>query len=154
MGFARAWPRRAAVACWLGAVPRAASAFALKSALKDSRTLRRLGFEPSKRLHQPREFRDVRMRGARLGDAYFSLSVLANHEMHARLGLAIAARTVGNAVARNRVKRITRESFRMNQHTLPRVDVTVAARDAARLAAPAVLRSSLERHWQTIAKRW
>jgi len=91
---------------------------------------KRLTFEPRKRLHQPAEFRAVRVRGSRLTDAYFSLSVLANHGSHARLGLAIATRTFGTAVARNRIKRLTRESFRLNQHDLPPVDVTVSARDA------------------------
>jgi ribonuclease P protein component len=81
------------------------------------------------------------------------MTVLANHESHARLGLAIATRTFGTAVARNRIKRIARESFRLNQHSLPAVDVTVAARDAARGARAADLRASLDRHWQTIARR-
>ncbi len=78
---------------------------------------------------------------------------MANHESHPRLGLAIATRTFGTAVARNRIKRIARESFRLNQHTLPSVDVTIAARDAARGARAADLRASLERHWLTIARR-
>jgi ribonuclease P protein component len=115
---------------------------------------KRLTFEPRKRLHQPAEFRAVRQRGRRLTDAYFSISVLANHESHARLGLAIATRTFGTAVARNRIKRLARESFRLNQHDLPSVDVTVSARDAARMAPPADLRSSLEKHWKSITQRW
>jgi ribonuclease P protein component len=115
---------------------------------------KRLTFEPRKRLHQPAEFRAVRQRGRRLTDAYFSISVLVNDESHARLGLAIATRTFGTAVARNRIKRLARESFRLNQHDLPSVDVTVSARDAARIAAPADLRSSLERHWKSITQRW
>jgi putative membrane protein insertion efficiency factor len=65
------------------------------------------------------------------------LSVLANHETYPRLGLSIATRTFGTAVARNRIKRITRESFRLNQHSLPSVDVTVSAREAARQAVVA-----------------
>ena len=116
--------------------------------------IKRLTFEPRKRLHQPAEFRAVRQAGKRLSDAYFSLSVLANHENCARLGLAIATRTFGTAVARNRVKRIARESFRLNQHALPPVDVTVAARDAARLAQPKDLRASLDKHWKNITQRW
>jgi ribonuclease P protein component len=80
--------------------------------------------------------------------------VLANHETHPRLGLAIATRTFGSAVARNRIKRITRESFRLNQHSLPAVDVTVAARDAARHATARDLRASLDQHWKSISKRW
>jgi ribonuclease P protein component len=86
-------------------------------------------------------------------DAYFSLSVLANQASTARLGLAIATRTFGTAVARNRIKRLTRESFRLYQHALPSVDVTVSAREAARLAQPKELRASLEQHWKNISQR-
>ena len=74
---------------------------------------------------------------------------------HARLGLAIATRTCGTAVVRNHLKRLTRESFRLNQHLLPSVDVMVAARDAAKPARPAsTLRASLEKHWKSISRQW
>ncbi len=105
-------------------------------------------------MHLPGEFREVRLRGRRLSDPYFSMSVLPNDRKLPRLGLAIATRTFGSAVARNRIKRITRESFRLNQRSLPSVDITVAARDAARGAQPAVLRASLDQLWISIAKRW
>jgi ribonuclease P protein component len=105
-------------------------------------------------LHQPAEFRDVKRRGKKFADAFFSLSVLANHETYPRLGLSIATRTFGTAVARNRIKRLARESFRLNQHALPPVDVTVSAREAARLAKLADLRASLDAHWKTILKQW
>jgi ribonuclease P protein component len=105
-------------------------------------------------LHRPAEFRAVRLRGRKFTDAYFSLSVLENHEPGARLGLAIATRVFGTAVARNRIKRLTRESFRLNQHGLPTVDVTVSARDAARTAAAGDLRASLDKHWKSIMQRW
>jgi ribonuclease P protein component len=81
------------------------------------------------------------------------VSVLGNHESYARLGLAIATRTFGTAVARNRIKRLARESFRLNQHGLPASDITVSARDAARLAQPKDLRASLEKHWKSITQR-
>ncbi len=105
-------------------------------------------------MHQPAEFRAVRQRGKKLSDAYFSLSVVANQESTPRLGLAIATRTFRTAVARNRIKRLTRESFRLNQHELPPVDVMVSARDAARHAQPKELRASLEKHWKSITQRW
>jgi ribonuclease P protein component len=104
-------------------------------------------------LHQPAEFRQVRLHGRKFGDNYFSMSVLPNHEARARLGLAIATKTFGSAVARNRIKRITRESFRLNQHTIPHLDVTVAARARARGAAAADLRASLDRLWHMLASR-
>jgi ribonuclease P protein component len=116
--------------------------------------IKRLRFEPCKRLHQPAEFRAVRQRGKKIADAYFSLSVVANQASGPRLGLAIATRTFGTAVARNRIKRLARESFRLNQHELPAVDVMVSARDAAKGAQPKELRASLEKHWKNITKRW
>lgn len=76
-----------------------------------------------------------------------------NQREHARLGLAIATRVFGTAVARNRVKRIIRESFRLNQRSLPAVDISIAARDAARQASGPQLRETLQRTWKTIAER-
>jgi ribonuclease P protein component len=105
------------------------------------------------RLHQAAEFRDVKRSGRKFSDAFFSLSVLANEFAHPRLGLSIATRIFGTAVARNRIKRLTRESFRLNQHELPSVDVTVSAREAAAKARPAELRLSLDKHWKAIRTR-
>jgi ribonuclease P protein component len=152
MAFARAWPPRAAVDCWPAAVPRAARNSARNAIPSGRFQIRKLTFEPRKRLHQPAEFRDVKRRGKKFSDAFFSLSVLANHETQARLGLSIATRTFGTAVARNRIKRLARESFRLNQHSLPPVDVTVSARDAARAASSRELRLSLDEHWKSIQK--
>jgi ribonuclease P protein component len=95
----------------------------------------------------------VKRRGKKFTDAFFSLSVLANHETFPRLGLSIATRTFGSAVARNRIKRLARESFRLNQHSLPPVDVTVSAREAARQANSSDLRASLDKHWKAITQR-
>jgi ribonuclease P protein component len=78
---------------------------------------------------------------------------LANHETYPRLGLSIATRTFGSAVARNRIKRLTRESFRLNQYSLPPVDVAVSAREAARQANSSDLRASLDKHWKAISQR-
>jgi len=116
-------------------------------------SIRKLTFEPRKRLHTPAEFRDLKRRGRKFADVYFSLAVLANSASHPRLGLSIATRIFGTAVARNRIKRLTRESFRLNQHSLPPVDVTVSAREAARQAKLGDLRESLDRHWKSISQR-
>ena len=105
------------------------------------------------RLHQAAEFREVKRSGKKFADTFFSFSVLANHETYPRLGLSIATSTFGTAVARNRIKRITRESFRLNQHSLPPVDVTVSARAAAGKADVRELRASLDKHWEAISRR-
>jgi len=64
----------------------------------------------------------------------------------------MATRTCGGAVARNRIKRITRESFRVHQIELPPLDITIAARAAAARAPSTDLHASLARLWRRIAR--
>lgn len=47
---------------------------------------------------------------------------------HARIGLAIAKKYVKLSCKRNRIKRLIRESFRLNQHILPNMDFVVIAK--------------------------
>jgi ribonuclease P protein component len=72
---------------------------------------------------------------------------------HARLGLAVGVKAAGNAVNRNRVKRLARESFRHRQQELPPLDLVVNARVAAGKATNAEIRASLAAHWDRIVRR-
>jgi ribonuclease P protein component len=81
-------------------------------------------------------------------------TVRPNEQAVARLGLSIAARTVGNAVSRNRLRRLIRESFRLQQTTLPPVDVVIGARSAARVASAPDLRAGLQQLWNQIIEAW
>jgi ribonuclease P protein component len=64
--------------------------------------------------------------------------------------MAVAVRTAGNAIRRNTIRRIIRESFRLRQHELPAVDVVVIARARARDARNEELFASLTRLWGQI----
>lgn len=69
-----------------------------------------------------------------------------------RLGLAISRKVAKSAVARNRLKRIARESFRRHQRELGGLDCVVMARPGATEQDSAVLLASLERHWRRFAR--
>lgn len=61
-------------------------------------------------------------------DRHILILARPNGLTHPRLGFVISKKNVRHAVKRNRVRRIMRESFRLNQHKLPSVDLIVMAR--------------------------
>ena len=110
----------------------------------------RAQFRRAQRLRRPAEFRDVYSKGRRIGNEMFAANVLANSTGTARLGMAIAVRAAGNAVRRNRVRRLIRESFRLHRRSLPALDIIISARTAAWAAGAPQLREGLARLWQRI----
>ncbi|HEY6824297.1 MAG TPA: ribonuclease P protein component [Steroidobacteraceae bacterium] len=105
------------------------------------------------RLRRKGDFDDAYARGRRLSDGFFSVTVKVNDAGAPRLGLAVAVKVAGSAVARNRLRRIIRESFRLHQRELPTVDLVVSARPAARTATAAALRTSLAMLWKRIGEQ-
>jgi ribonuclease P protein component len=110
----------------------------------------RQGFARQQRLLKASEFEAVYSRRRRVTDACFAVNFMPNQLGQARLGLAIGAKAVGNAVARNRVKRAVRESFRKAAGQLGGVDLVVGARNGARTAHNARLRESLDGLWKQV----
>ena len=111
------------------------------------------GFSRAQRLLNAAAFDAVYSRRQRVVDDCFAVNAAPNQLPHARLGLSIGARSVGNAVARNRVKRLVRESFRRAAPQLAGLDLVVGARNGARTAHNAQLRGSLDQLWKKIRER-
>lgn len=87
------------------------------------------------------------------GSKHFLLLAQMNHQDHARLGLVIAKKHVRTAVARNQIKRIVRESFRLHQHELQGMDIIVLAKKgAASLDKPAIHKVMVE-SWRRLKQR-
>ncbi len=86
------------------------------------------GADRASRLSTAKEFQRVFARRTRTDLGFITVHAALNELAHTRLGLSIGSR-VGNAVRRNRVKRLVREAFRLSYAQLPRgVDLVISAR--------------------------
>jgi ribonuclease P protein component len=81
-------------------------------------TPRSFRFPQHLRLKTPAQFKSVYDRKRSVSDGTLVVYAAANGLPHPRVGLSVS-RKVGNAVVRNRFKRLFREAFRLLQHDLP-----------------------------------
>ncbi|WP_231627325.1 ribonuclease P protein component [Thiohalorhabdus denitrificans] len=88
--------------------------------------------------------------GTKTVGRFFVVFALEHAEARPRLGLAVG-RKVGNAVFRNRTKRIVRESFRHHQESLGGLDLVVVARGSAARGSPRQLTEDLAACWRRVA---
>lgn len=111
------------------------------------------GFPRACRLVKPVQFRAVFSKPCRVNAGLITLLARENAEASARLGLAIAKKSVKRAVDRNRIKRQIRESFRHHRDMIGAFDLVVMVRPGIDRLSRAELRGSLDKLWQTLIKR-
>jgi ribonuclease P protein component len=80
--------------------------------------MKRFSFPKNKRLISNSQFKDVLARGRRLSNGVLTLYMAENDCDYSRLGVSVG-KSRGNAVIRNRFKRLMREAFRQNQEQIP-----------------------------------
>ncbi len=143
-------------------------------------TPERLRLPAERRIRRKSEFDAAYAHGQRLGNGFFAVTVYSHPsngapegprvgEPHSgrprldgrplrglrpggpRIGLAVAVRTAGGSVQRNRIRRVIRESFRLHQHELPAADIIVSARARARDASGPELHAALAALWKKVA---
>ena len=101
-------------------------------------------FPKAARLRRRAEFLRVQRAGQRNSIPHFVLIATPGSTGAARLGITVSSR-VGNAVARNRVKRLVRELFRTRSaHRAGANDVVVIAKPGAEVLSYAEVVSELE----------
>ena len=95
--------------------------------MTDPRPTVRSPFPKEARLRLDRDFAPVRTRGRRHAGAETMIRTLANGLERARLGVSTPKR-YGNAVRRNRFRRVVRAAFRSMTPVLPPRDILVEPR--------------------------
>jgi len=80
--------------------------------------VKQFSFPKEKRLVSNRQFKAVLARGLRLSNGLLTLYMAQNDCGYPRLGVSVS-KSCGNAVARNRLKRLLRETFRQSQDRIP-----------------------------------
>jgi len=110
-----------------------------------------LRFPKRLRLLRASEFERVFAARNSAANTSFALYGAANEIGHPRLGLTVS-RKVGNAVERNRRKRLLREAFRLSQDSLPAVDFVCVAR-AGKPLLPSQLRVAIQDMARRIERR-
>jgi ribonuclease P protein component len=108
-------------------------------------------FSKDNRLLDAADFGRVFKQATRSRDKLFTVLCRPNNSPRARLGLAISKKHCRRAVARNRIKRIIRESFRQQNDRLSGLDLVVINGPATGSASNVEIAASLERHWQRCA---
>jgi ribonuclease P protein component len=119
--------------------------------------LERLRLPAERRIRRKSDFDAAYAHGQRFGNGFFAVTVYSRNQdgprtVGPRIGLAVAVRTAGGSVQRNRIRRVIRESFRLHQHELPAADLVVSARARARGASGAELHAALAELWKKIAR--
>lgn len=115
-------------------------------------------FNRESRLLTPGHFQSVFEKPIRFGSRHFTILItptnLADDSCkNNRLGLAIAKKRVKLAVQRNRIKRIIRESFRLNQHDLPAIDMVVMVKSGIDQLDNKEINQELTKIWRKIIQR-
>ena len=111
------------------------------------------GFARTRRLLTASAYQRVFQAAARSSDNYLTVLARANDLGLPRLGLAISKKSIKLASQRNRIKRLTRETFRLNQHRFQGIDFVVMTRGHATHADHETLSRSLLRHWEHLVRQ-
>ena len=110
------------------------------------------GSSSVQRLTKAREFDEV-FKGAkyRANCPGFLVLAIENRQSFSRIGMVVSKRTAGNAVNRNRIRRLIRESFRL-RFDMKGLDVVMVARPPASKMENSAMLEVLSDLWVRLSK--
>jgi len=107
-------------------------------------------FGHSLHLTQNSDIQNVCKKGRKLSSPFFAVYTLKNTLEHPRLCVSVSKKQIPKAYLRHRMKRIARESFRLNQHELPPMDIVVIIYKTLRDMDRKTIREKIDQQWQRL----
>ncbi|MEW5942418.1 MAG: ribonuclease P protein component [Pseudomonadota bacterium] len=111
------------------------------------------GFPKSRHLLKTDEISSVFSFKRRFSGEHFQVLVKPNQLGYPRLAVVVGKKTESRAVARNYVKRVVREAFRLLQHELGGLDCVVRAHKSFSSTEFLATRQELQQLFASAAKR-
>lgn len=110
-------------------------------------------FPKTARLLKPRDYSEVFNNvQLRVPHKHFLILAAPNTLGHARIGMVFSKKNLKLAVQRNRIKRMVRETFRL-QHELPSLDIIILGRQGLASVENPELQSILNDLWQRLKRK-
>lgn len=105
-------------------------------------------FSKNLRLVTKAEFKNVFDKSNKTNQRHLLALFKPNEKSYGRLGLVIGKRVANSAVTRNQIKRVIRESFRLNQDFFKGLDIIVIGRQQCDKLDKTQLREGIDRLWK------
>lgn len=119
-----------------------------------SKLIENFTFSGQLKLLNSNDYQFVFDNAKRFGNHAFTVLARKNNLDYPRLGLAISKKCAKRAVDRNQIKRIFRESFRLNKANLPAVDIIAMCKPSAVKLDNKAMRHQIDMQWQFINKKF
>ena len=111
----------------------------------------KLTFSKANRLQTSADFQAVFSEPLRARSAYFTALARPHDRGYARIGVIVAKRIIRKAVRRNKIRRLIRESFRLNQALLANLDIVVLVRCILPKERNIFFNKCLQEQWESLA---
>jgi len=117
-------------------------------------SLKTFHFTKSDRITNRSEFVNLSNNGQKLKNEHFIAAVRPGRSTITRLGITVTKK-IGCAAIRNRIKRLTREYFRLNRHRIQGIwDINIIARKETSTISSKIAFSSLERLFDGLVREY
>ena len=108
------------------------------------------GFDKTRRLLKKNDFDNVFNQAKKIVTPEFIILYRDNVVGHARLGMALSKKRIAKSHDRNRVKRLLRETFRINAQ-LPAIDIVVLAKPGAGKVQNSMIFTNIGQAWDKLS---